>query len=286
MAFDIKRFTRVSLADNTGLITLQDSSLANGPGLFTYASADDTIAEISAAGYFNAEAAIYCLNVGDVIIAEGSDASNMLVVATVDRSASPKTITVDSFTPAGTVATANIEDGAVTAAKLASDAVTTAKILNANVTTAKIADAAVTSAKLSALTVQYATVAISASEFNGMYATPKLLVAAGGADTLLVLDKVQLLMTYDSAAYAAGGVAAVQYDSTANGAGVIASSTLAAATFQATASTGWNFNSGVVAETFSTCVNKGLYLSNVTGAFTTGDSDMVAHIWYKEIPSA
>lgn len=286
MAFDIKRFTRVSLADNTGLITLQDSSLANGPGLFTYASADDTIAEISAAGYFNAEAAIYCLNVGDVIIAEGSDASNMLVVATVDRSASPKTITVDSFTPAGTVATANIEDGAVTAAKLASDAVTTAKILNANVTTAKIADAAVTSAKLSALTVQYATVAITASEFNGMYATPKLLVAAGGADTLLVLDKVQLLMTYDSAAYAAGGVAAVQYDSTANGAGVIASSTLAAATFQATASTGWNFNSGVVAETFSTCVNKGLYLSNVTGAFTTGDSDMVAHIWYKEIPSA
>ncbi len=286
MAFDIKRFTRVSLADNTGLITLQDSSLANGPGLFTYASADDTIAEISAAGYFNAEAAIYCLNVGDVIIAEGSDASNMLVVATVDRSASPKTITVDSFTPAGTVATANIEDGAVTAAKLASDAVTTAKILNANVTTAKIADAAVTSAKLSALTVQYATVAITASEFNGMYATPKLLVAAGGADTLLVLDKVQLLMTYGSAAYASGGVAAVQYDSTANGAGVIASSTLAAATFQATASTGWNFNSGVVAETFSTCVNKGLYLSNVTGAFTTGDSDMVAHIWYKEIPSA
>jgi len=210
MAFDIKRFTRVSLADNTGLITLQDSSLANGPGLFTYASADDTIAEISAAGYFNAEAAIYCLNVGDVIIAEGSDASNMLVVATVDRSASPKTITVDSFTPAGTVATANIEDGAVTAAKLASDAVTTAKILNANVTTAKIADAAVTSAKLSALTVQYATVAITASEFNGMYATPKLLVAAGGADTLLVLDKVQLLMTYGSAAYAAGGCGTVR----------------------------------------------------------------------------
>lgn len=131
--------------------------------------------------------------------------------------------------------------------------------------------------------LNYVAVAITAAEFNGMYTTPKLLVAAPGANKLLVLDKVQLLMTYVSANYAAGGVVAIQYDSTANGAGVIASTTLAAATFQAAASTGWNFNAGVVAETFTTCVNKGFYLSNVTGAFTTGDSPMVAHIWYKII---
>lgn len=133
--------------------------------------------------------------------------------------------------------------------------------------------------------LQYAAVAISAAEFNGMYAAPKLLVAAGGANTLIVLDKVDLLMTYVSANYAAGGVAAVQYDSTANGAGVIASTTLSAATFQAAASTGFMFNTGVVPQTFSTCVNKGLYLSNITGAFTTGDSTFVAHIWYKIIPT-
>ncbi len=93
-------------------------------------------------------------------------------------------------------------------------------------------------------------------------------------------------MTYGSAAFASGGVAAVQYDVTANGAGVIASTTLSAATFQATASTGWNFNAGVVAETFTTCVNKSLALSNVTGAFTTGTgSSFVAHVWYKIIPT-
>ncbi len=131
--------------------------------------------------------------------------------------------------------------------------------------------------------LNYATVAITAAEFNGMYTTPKLLVAAPGANKLLVLDKVDLLMTYVSANYAAGGVAAVQYDSTANGAGVIASTTLAAATFQAAASTGFMFNTGVVAQTFTTCVNKGLYLSNITGVFTTGDSTFVAHIWYKII---
>lgn len=131
--------------------------------------------------------------------------------------------------------------------------------------------------------MNYTTVAITAAQFNGMYAAPKLLIAAPGANKLLVLHRLDLLMTYVSAAYAAGGVAAVQYDSTANGAGVIASTTLSAATFQPTVSTGFVFNLGVVPQTFSTCVNKGFYLSNVTGAFTTGDSTFVAHIWYSII---
>jgi len=96
---------------------------------------------------------------------------------------------------------------------------------------------------------------------------------------------MDLLLTYGAAAYAAGGVAAVQYDSTANGAGVIASTTIAAAAFQVTASTGFVFNGGVVPQTFTTTVNKGLYLSNITGAFTTGDSNFVAHVWYKVIPT-
>lgn len=134
--------------------------------------------------------------------------------------------------------------------------------------------------------VLVASVPISAAEFNGMYAAPKLLVAAPGANRLLVLDKVELLMTYGTANYADGGVAAVQYDSTALGAGVIASTTLSAATFQAAASTGFMFNTGVVPQTFSTTVNKGLYLSNITGAFTTGDSTFVAKVFYKIVATA
>ena len=143
----------------------------------------------------------------------------------------------------------------------------------------------VLSSMISPLIRKYTTVTISAAQFNGMYAAPKLLLAAGGANTLQVLDQLQLVMTYGSANYAAGGVAAVQYDSTANGAGVIASSTLAAATFQAAASTTFTMNAGVVALPFTTTVNKGLYLSNISGAFTTGDSAMVAHIWYRTIPT-
>jgi hypothetical protein len=143
----------------------------------------------------------------------------------------------------------------------------------------------VLSSMISPLIRKYVAVPITAAEFNGMYAAPKLLLAAGGANTLQVLDQLQLVMTYGAANYAAGGVAAVQYDSTANGAGVIASTTLAAATFQAAASTTFTMNAGVVALPFTTTVNKGLYLSNITGAFTTGDSNFVAHLWYRTIPT-
>ncbi len=143
----------------------------------------------------------------------------------------------------------------------------------------------VLSSMLSPLLRKYIAVPITAAQFNGMYAAPIELVAAGGANTLLVLDQMQLALTYNSAAYAAGGVAAVQYDSTINGAGVIASTTKAAASFQVTASTTFTFNAGVVDLPFTTTVNKGLYLSNITGAFTTGNSDLVAHVWYRQIPT-
>lgn len=156
-------------------------------------------------------------------------------------------------------------------------------ITNAGVTA--IGANKVLSSMISPLVRKYVAVPITAAAFNGMYATPIQLVAAGGANTLLVLDQLQLVMTYGSANYAAGGVAAVQYDSTANGAGVIASTTLAAATFQAAASTTFTMNAGVVALPFTTTVNKGLYLSNITAAFTTGDSNMVAHVWYRQIPT-
>lgn len=142
----------------------------------------------------------------------------------------------------------------------------------------------VVSSMVSPLLLKYAAVAVSAAEFNGAYAAPKLLVAAGGANTLLLPDRVILAMTYGSANYAAGGVTAIQWAATANGAGVIATSTLAAATFQAAASTAFAFNGGVVPAPFATCANQGLYLSNISGAFTTGDSAMVAHVWYKTIP--
>lgn len=307
MAFVLSNFSRQSVALNTGEVDV-DGFLTGGPALFTYRSATDAVATIAAANYFASQ--VLNLSLGDFLFVEGSDAIGFYYVSALDRDAGTISLTAGSLT--GVVDTANIADGAVTNAKVNAAAaiafsklatltsgnilvgsaggVPTSVAMSGDATiiasgAVTIANNAVTSAKTAATMLKYTTVAITAAEFNGMYAAPKLLLAAGGADTLHVLDKVDLLMTYVSANYAAGGVAAVQYDSTANGAGVIASSTLSAATFQAAASTGFVFNGGVVPQTFSTCVNKGLYLSNITGAFTTGDSTFVAHIWYKTVPT-
>jgi len=136
----------------------------------------------------------------------------------------------------------------------------------------------------------YASVAITAVEFNGMYAAPKLLIAAPGANKLIVIDRIELIMTFVSAAYAAGGVVGFQYDSTVHGAGVAASNTEAAADFFAAASTTFVFNGnagntvGIVP--FTTSVDKGLYISNLTQAFTTGDSTFVCKIHYRIVATA
>jgi hypothetical protein len=131
----------------------------------------------------------------------------------------------------------------------------------------------------------YTKVAITAAEFNGMYAAPKLLLAAGGANTLIVVKQMALVMTFVSADYAAGGVVAAQYDSTVHGAGVLATATEAAADFFAAASTTFRLTQSLAIAPFSTTVNKALYLSNQTQAFTTGDSTFEAHIWYSIIPT-
>jgi len=312
MAFAIDRFTRSTLAFNSGAITLTDASVVNGPTVFTYASADDSAATIAAANYFNPESVIFDLAVDDIIMGTGSDASFALVVATIDTTASPRTITTVSMGLTGSVDTANIADGAITNVKVDAAAaiafsklevmtsgnvlvgsagnVATEVTMSGDVTivadgTTAIGAGKVLSSMVSPLVMQYAAVAVSASAFNGAYATPLVLVAAGGADTLITLHRAELLMTYGAAQYANGGAVSIQYDSTANGAGVIASTTQAAADFFDAASTANAFEGGVVKQPFTTCVNKGLYLSNITGAFDTGDSDMVMHVWYSVIPT-
>jgi hypothetical protein len=133
--------------------------------------------------------------------------------------------------------------------------------------------------------IQYAKADITAAQFNAMYTTPLLLVPAQGANTLILVDRMALVMTFVAAAYAAGGVVAAQYDSTAHGAGVAATNTEAAADFFAAASTTFTFEESLVLKPFTTTVNKGIYLSNATGVFTTGDGTWVAHVWYRVIPT-
>jgi hypothetical protein len=125
---------------------------------------------------------------------------------------------------------------------------------------------------------------MTAAQWNGMYAAPVLLVAAPGANSMIIVESIAIVMTYGSAAFAAGGVVAAQYAATADGAGVPASTTEAAADFFATASTVFKLNAGAVLAPFTTAANEGLYLSNATQAFTTGTgSSFIVKVRYHVI---
>lgn len=131
-----------------------------------------------------------------------------------------------------------------------------------------------------------ANASLTAAQFNAMYTTPVELLSAPGANKLIVVDRMELVETYVSAAYAAGGIVGAQYGSTANGAGPLATNTEAAASFQATASTTYLFNGATGAKPFATTVNQGLFLSNATAVFTTGDSPFDVKVHYHIIDVA
>ena len=118
--------------------------------------------------------------------------------------------------------------------------------------------------------------ALTAAQINGMYGAPVVLLAAPGADRVLILESVILVpadaLTTD---YAAGGAVHIQYNATINGGGLIASGTVAAGEFTSDAETTMSLfhpltTSGNDAVAGTKVENEGLYLSNATQAFTTG----------------
>jgi hypothetical protein len=154
------------------------------------------------------------------------------------------------------------------------------------ITTGKVANGAISSDKLAPTTIKYARVSLSAAQWNGMYATPVQIVAAQGAGTQIVVHAANLTMTFVAAQYAAGGVALLQYTNTANGAGTAATGTVAAATVNGLAASSALTLQGAQAAAAITAVqNQGIFISNQTAAFTTGDGTWVIDIWYSVRPA-
>lgn len=135
-------------------------------------------------------------------------------------------------------------------------------------------------------TINQLIIPITAAQWNGMYGAPIFLAPAPGANRMLVVNKLSLAMTFNSAQYAAGGAVAAQYENTVHGAGVLATNTLAAATVNGLAASTVENLIGATSIVFAAAVNQPLYLSNATGAFTTGDSNWVATLDYAIIQTA
>jgi len=288
MPLNIQRLVLASTGANAGQKTTTDTAgdplIVNGPQLWTYESETDTLATIAAANYFANMA--YAMSVGDFIMVTGTDASNMYIVATVDALAG--TITVESFSTSGVVATANIQDLAVTTAKLADEAVTTGKIDDEAVTTAKIDDGAVTNAKLAEGLINHVQVDVSLADFIGSYTASVELVAAPGAGKKVILHRATLAINYGGTVLAAGGASHIQYADTANGAGTKATGTIAAATLiSATADTTFGFTPVDTTLVDSATLDEGLYFAMATADFTGGTSSTYKFdLWYSVVDLA
>jgi hypothetical protein len=275
------------------LALLTEGNISTSPNIFS-ASTADNLGTITATGYMNDLGEAGIIKANDVLYINYSDTStfplNTGEASTLGEFAvsysAPNWTIATVLTAIGQAAAKNVTDNTksyVASVDGAPSSYVAGELLLAGDTNGSVGLAS--GYDVDNLLLE-ASVAVTAAQFNGMYAAPKLLVAAPGANKMLIVDKVELIMTFVSAAYAAGGVAAVQWDNTVNGAGVIASTTLSAATFQAAASTVFVMNGGVVPAPFSTCADKGLYLSNISGAFTTGDSTFVVKVHYRIVATA
>lgn len=207
------------------------------------------------------------------------------------------TITTTQISNTAGITGAQLANNTVTATQIANGTITTTQISGtAGITGSQIAATTITGSNLAANTlgsgqidptvIQYVRVPMTAAQWNGMYAAPMQLIAAPGAGKAIIVHRVDLSMTFVSAQYAAGGAVICQYDSTINGGGTNAcgTSTIAAATVNGYAASSAVGLAGLLPSSAATAIaNKGLYLSNQTGAFTTGDSTWNIFVWYSVV---
>jgi hypothetical protein len=112
------------------------------------------------------------------------------------------------------------------------------------------------------------TIAIAATDITGIYGTPKVILAAPGANFAYQIFGFAINYTFGTAAYTGGGNVTLQYGATVHaGAGVI-TNTIASTIFTSATNTyGYATGSGVVVTGTEAYVNTAVYVSNASGAF-------------------
>ena len=125
------------------------------------------------------------------------------------------------------------------------------------------------------------TVSLTAANLIAMYAAPVEVVAAVPGKAIVV-DSVDFVITRTSTAFTGGGVVAVQYDATANGAGTATHATIAATVVTGAAGTTYTARIPVVLSDVASAsiAGIGLYISNATAAFAAGTGTATLKIKY------
>ncbi len=220
----------------------------------------DNLATVTAAGYMNS------------VNLEGYPLANTDILNVI--------YSYNAQTNSGTFAqfSVNIVNGVISLTQLVSLGnvllpVVAGDIAIFNGTTGQIVDSGVPGASI--ITNQTLSVVLTAAQVLAAYATPQLIVPAPGAGKALIALNGQVY-TSVSTAFAAGGVAILQYGATVHGAGSNALvATIPAAEITAAASQIYSLG-GLASATVSTGItNEGLYFSNASTAFTGGAGSTV-----------
>lgn len=135
--------------------------------------------------------------------------------------------------------------------------------------------------------VQQISIPLTAAQIQGMYAAPVFVLAAPAAGTINLVQSAVLNIAYGSAAFAAGGVIALQYKNTADGAGVPASSTVAASVLNGVGANESILFGPPATIVSANAVGQAIYLSNQTQPFTGGTADTaVLNVLYRNVAAS
>lgn len=128
---------------------------------------------------------------------------------------------------------------------------------------------------------------LTAAQINGMYAAPVLVVPAPGAGRAIVVNGLAWNFVYGSAAFASGGVVTLQYGSTVHAGGTLTTTGIAAASVIGVTANSLLTDTAIpIVATSANTVNAGIYISNATGAFTTGTgTTSTLTVFYTIIPA-
>jgi hypothetical protein len=128
--------------------------------------------------------------------------------------------------------------------------------------------------------LQHVQVTLTSAQILALYVTPIQLVAAPVSTMSIVPERWRFRMIATSTAYASGGVVGIQFGSTGSGGSSQIGNTIAAAIVNTATPGTVDTLVQLGASNITLTQGSGLYLSNLTGAFTTGTGTAVVDVWY------
>lgn len=134
--------------------------------------------------------------------------------------------------------------------------------------------------------IQQVSIALSNAQILGKYAAPVFVLPAPAAGSVNLVTSAALNIIYGTTQFAAGGVIALQYKNTVHGGGVLASSTIAAATLNGVTANTVLTMTQAASVILANAAAQPIYLSNQTAAFTTGDSTGTLIVNYRNVLTA